>query len=55
MSDDIVDICIDGVPWTRMSRELFDLEWEASRPLHDLIQRELAVAYADAVDSATHV
>jgi len=54
MSDDIVDIYIDGRPWTRMSRELFDLE-SADRTLKNIIYTDLANAYAQHLDSATHV
>jgi len=54
VSDDIVDICIDGVPWTRMSRELFDLE-SADRTLKNIVYTDLAETYAQHLDSAIHV
>ena len=48
MSDDVVEIYVDGRFYTRMSKELFDM-YEADRTVKDALEQDAQAAFANAI------
>jgi hypothetical protein len=43
-----IHLTVDGIPWGSMSREEYDYSTQRAELVHEIIQRDLERAYADA-------